>query len=289
MTPPAMEMRAIQRILLALDSSTPNPAALEEAARLARRLGAELNALFIEDSSLIDLAQSPFARHYNLLSRRVESMDMDEMESRLLAQAQDRRRAVETVARQAGLRWSFRTMRGRAADVTIACAADQDLLLIGWATSQTDQDYLARARLRGPRRQQPSTIRAIAVGSQRPVLLLREGDILNRPIAVVLDGSPGAQRALQTAAMLAGVARDKLVVLLAGDHDLAELAEAILKDTPLREIEYVILSDASISAVSAARSRAGCGIVVLDAECSLLAGDDGSPLAGLRCPVLLTR
>lgn len=255
MTPSAMETRAIQRILLALDSSVPNPVALEEAARLARRLGAELNVLFIEDSGLIDLAQSPFARHYNLLSRRMETVDMGEMESRLQAQAHERRRAVETVARRAGLRWSFRTMRGRAAEVMIASAADQDLLLIGWATSQTDRDYLGRARLRGPRRQQASTIRAIAVGSQRPVLLLREGDILNRPIAVVFDGKPGAQRALLTAAMLAGVARDKLVVMLAGDTDLAELAEAIHKDTPLREIEYVVLNDASLDAVRAARAR----------------------------------
>lgn len=289
MSPTDTDSRAFQRILLALDSSVPSQAALEEAARLARRFGAELNALFIEDVSLIDLAQSPFARHYNVLSRAVESVDMALMESRLLAQAHERRRAVETVARQAGVRWSFRTMRGRVTEVVIAAAADQDLLLIGWAPRQTDQGYLIQTRLRGSREQQPSTVQAIAVGSRRPILLLREGDFLSRPVMVVFDGGAGAQRALVIAAMVAGIARAKLVVLLAGEESLAELAVAILRDTPAREVEYHTLNAPSVSAVCRLRAQSGSGIVVLDAESPLLSGDDGSPLAGFSCPVLLTR
>lgn len=289
MSPSELEKRVIHHILLALDSSVPSQVALEEAARLARRLGAELNALFVEDTSLIELAQSPFARHFNVLSRTQESVSIPLMEARLLAQARERRRAFETVARRAGVRSSFRTVRGRVAEVVIAAAADQDLLLIGWATNQNEQQYLASARLRGPREQRPSTLQAIAVGSKRPVLLLRQGDILNRPIVVVFGGSAGDQRALINAATLAGIARQKLVVLLAGEESLAELATAILKDSPLRDVAYLILSEVSLEAVAAARSQAGCGVIVLDAESPLLASDGGSPLAAFSCPVLLSR
>ena len=289
MTPNPIERRIIQRILLALDSSVPSQVALEEAAHLARRLGAELNTLFIEDTSLLELAQSPFARHFNVLSRAEESVNIPLMEARLLAQARERRQAVETVAKRAGVRTTFRIMRGRVAEVVIEAAVDQDLLLIGWATNQNEQQYLASTRLRGPRERRPSTLQAIAVGSQRPVLLLRQGDILNRPVAVVFGGGAGDQRALMTAAILAGIARQKLVVLLAGEESLAELAAAILKDSPTQDVVYLTLREASVVAVAAARRQTACGVVVLDAESPLLAGDGGSPLAAFPCPVLLSR
>lgn len=289
MSPAESESRGFTRILLALDSSVPNTAALEEAARLARRLGAQLNALFVEDASLLDLAQSPVARHYNVLSRTLETVDLSLMEARLLAQARDRRRAVEIVASRAGVPWSFRTVRGRVADVVIAAAADQDLLLVGWATRHTDRDSFASIRAGRPRGQHQSTVRAIAVGAGRPVLLLREGNILGRPVAVVFDGSPGAARALITAATLAGIARTLLVVLIAGDQSLAARGAAILRDTPARDIEIRRLDELSVDAVCRARAATACGVVVLDAESPMLAGDDGSPLAAFPCPVLLTR
>lgn len=286
MSPAAEDKPAIRRILLALDSSMPNAAALEEAVRLARRLNAELNALFVEDVTLLNLAQSPFARHYNLLTRAVETVDTSLMEARLQAQARERRRAVEVAAARAGVRWSFRTVRGRIADAVIAAAADQDLLLVAWTTRNTDPDYLVRVRRP---RGQPSTLRAIAIGSQRPVILLRQGNILGRPVSVVFDGSAGAQKALVVAAMVAGISREKLVVLIAGEDALAELAAAILRDTPIREVEYRVLPAVSVRAVCEARAQSGSGLVVLDTDSPLLSSSDGSPLAGFPCPVLLTR
>lgn len=280
------EPRTFRRILLALDSSRPSAAALEEAVRLARRLNAELNALFVEDVTLLNLAQSPFARHYNLLTRSVETVDTSLMEARLQAQARERRRAVEMAAARAGVRWSFRTVRGRIAEAVIAAAADQDLLLVGWTTRNTDPDYLVRVRRpRGA----PSTLRTIAVGTQRPVILLRNGNILGRPVAVVFDGSAGAQRALSVAATLASISREKLVVLIAGDHALAELAAAILKDAPVPDVEYRALPTLSVRVVCSARAASGSGIVVLHTDSPLLASDDGSPIAGFPCPVLLVR
>lgn len=280
------DTRTFRRILLALDSSRPSAAALEEAVRLARRLNAELTALFVEDVTLLNLAQSPFARHYNLLTRSVETVDASLMEARLQAQARERRRAVELVAGRAGVRWSFRTVRGRIAEAVIAAAADQDLLLVGWTTRNTDPDYLVRVR---QPRGAPSTLRAIAVGAQRPVILLRNGNILGHPVAVVFDGSAGAQRALSVAAALAGISREKLVVLIAGDHALAELAAAILKDATVPDVEYRALATLSVRMVCNARAQSGSGIVVLDTDSPLLASDNGSPIAAFPCPVLLVR
>jgi nucleotide-binding universal stress UspA family protein len=280
------DTRTFRRILLALDSSQPSAATLEEAVRLARRLNAELTALFVEDVTLLNLAQSPFARHFNLLTRAVETVDTSLMEARLQAQARERRLAVEAAAARAGVRWSFRTVRGRIADAVIAAAADQDLLLVGWTTRSTDPDYLVRVRRpRGA----PSTVRAIAIGAQRPVMMLRDGNILGRPVSVVFDGSAGAQRSLIVAAAVAGIAREKLVVLIAGEDALAERAAAILKDTPVREVEYRVLPAMSVRAICEARAQAGAGIVVLDTENPLLASGNGSPLAAFPCPVLLTR
>ncbi|WP_054774730.1 hypothetical protein [Methylogaea oryzae] len=49
------------RILVALDATRHNPAALEAATLLAARTRAELLALFVEDLGLFHLAQLPFA------------------------------------------------------------------------------------------------------------------------------------------------------------------------------------------------------------------------------------
>jgi nucleotide-binding universal stress UspA family protein len=289
MSPPPDVLQAIRRILLALDSSTPRPEMLDQAVRLARRLNAELNALFIEDVNLLNLTELPFVRHTNLFSRVAEPVDRAAMESRLRVQATRARRALETAALQAGLRWTFRTVRGRVIDEVIAAATEQDLLLVGWTRRATDPSYLAGVRWHRRESGASSTARIIAVGSKRPVLVLRNGDILGHPVAVVFDGSPGAQRALQVAAALAGIARAKLVVLLSGDTALAELAAAILQDAPAAEVEYRVLRSTDVATVCAARAATGSGVVVLDAESPLLASGNGSPIAAFPCPVLLTR
>lgn len=286
----AADFHLTRRVLLALDSSMPTSLALAEAARLARRLDAELTALFIEDVNLLNIAELPLARHINLLSGGSEPVDRAMMEARLRAQAEQSRRAVAAVAEQAGLRWSFRIVRGRIAEAVIAAANDQDLLLIGWTARGGGQGRLARVRLRHrPRSQASSLVRQIAIATGRPVMLLRGGEILDRPVALVFDGSPGAARALTAAAALATLARQKLVVLIVGAADLAELAAALLADTGLKDAEYRSLRDMTVGGICDARARADAGIVVLDAESAVLAGGDGSPLAGFSCPVLLTR
>ncbi len=286
----AVDFRLTRRVLLALDSSTPTHLALAEAVRLARRLDAELTALFVEDVNLLNIAELPFARHINLLSGGSEPVDRAAMEARLRARASQMRQALAAVAEQAGLRWSFRTVRGRVADAVIAAAGDQDLLLIGWTARGVEPRRRAPVRLRPrPPGTVSSLVRRIAMATGRPVMLLRGGEILDRPVALVFDGSPGSTRALAAAGALATLARQKLVVLIAGAADLAELAAALVAETGLKDVEYRALRDVTVDGICDARARADAGIVVLDAESAVLAGGDGSPLAGFSCPVMLTR
>ncbi|PKN22384.1 MAG: hypothetical protein CVU64_24985, partial [Deltaproteobacteria bacterium HGW-Deltaproteobacteria-21] len=51
----------IRRILVAMDPSYRSVGALDVAAELAARLGAELSAVFVEDVDLLHLAELPFA------------------------------------------------------------------------------------------------------------------------------------------------------------------------------------------------------------------------------------
>ena len=285
------EAGPIRRLLLALDSSIPNRATLREAARLAQRLDAELTTLFVEDINLMNLAELPFVRHTSLLSGVAEHVDATIMEAMLRARAAEARRALEDIAAAGALRWSFRTVRGRIAEQVIAAAVDQDLLLIGWTTRSRDDTRFAslRIRKRPALGRAGSTVRSIAGGSRRPVLLLRDGSILDRPVVVVFDGSAGGTRALIAAASLARVVGQALVVLTIGPETLAEQARAALSGVPELTISHRPLRRPSVATVCAAQAESGGGIVVLDAESPLLAEDGDNPLSGFACPVLLAR
>lgn len=211
------------------------------------------------------------------------------MEALLRSRAAQARRAIEAVAANAGLRWSFRIVRGRIAEQVIAASADQDLLLVGWTTRGAEATGVSGLRIRQrPGQAQVSTVRRIAGGSHLPVLLLRDGNILNRPVAVLFDGSEGGKHALQAAAALAVLARQKLVVIVTGPESLASEAASILAENGrIQNIDYLALPVASVSAVCGVRARSGSGLVVLDADSPLLADENGNPLAAFPCPVLL--
>src|SRR3546814_20463067 len=113
-------------------------------------------------------------------------------------------------------------------------AADHDLMRIGWTRGGADQKRCSSLHIRKrPAEARASTVRTIAGGARLPVLLLRNGDILNRPVAAMFDGSEGSQRALEAAAALAGIARQRLVVLIAGAKSLPRPAAALLEGSPL--------------------------------------------------------
>ena len=75
--------RAVRRILVALDASAHSLAAVEAAARLAEKVDAELEGLFVEDVNLIRLARLELAREIDVLSARLRDLESQQLERQL--------------------------------------------------------------------------------------------------------------------------------------------------------------------------------------------------------------
>lgn len=119
-----------RRILVGVDASAGNLAALEAAANLAAELRSELTGLFVEDADLIALAGLPFAQEVTF-GGSVRSLDSAEIEREMKRRAIAAQRAFRTVAEQRRLRWEFRTVRGKVIRELTAASDRLDLLCVG--------------------------------------------------------------------------------------------------------------------------------------------------------------
>jgi nucleotide-binding universal stress UspA family protein len=193
----------VRRILVALDTSPNSLAALSAAVDLAQRTKAEVIGLFVEDEEMLSVAEVPYAREIVYLSAREEPLDRSGMERKLRTQSEVARKALESAAEQANVRWSFRKVRGDVGAELLAAAADVDLVAIGkvgWSIG-------SRIRI-------GSTALELALGA---VPLLLSGSIrasTNPHVFVYYDGSTGAQRAVRIAARIAKNDGGSIVALL---------------------------------------------------------------------------
>lgn len=271
----------VRRILVALDTSTHSMAALEDAARLASAMEAELIGLFVEDMNLLRLASLPFTREITWPSAAGRDISEDRMERDLRLLASQARRALAYAAEEAEAEWSFRVVRGTVTEEVLRAALEADLLSLGRAS----RPLTKRVRL-------GSTARAVALKASRPVLLARKGSDPQQPIAVTFDGSEAGTRALLAAARMAQANESNLTVfVLTPDPEeapgLAERANALLKER-VAHAEYRHLPGGDGQNLVGAVQSENCGLVVLGGEDPLLSGESLNLLLDdLDCPVML--
>jgi nucleotide-binding universal stress UspA family protein len=273
----------IQRILVALDTSTHSLAGLDAAARLAAAMEAELVGLFVEDINLLRLAALPFAREITWPSTGGRELSEEGMERELRLLASQARRALAYAAEQVEAEWTFRVVRGAVTREVLNAAVEADLLTLGRAS----RSPTARIKL-------GSTARAAVVEAPRSVLLAREGANLEKPIIVTYDGSPSAARAVSAAATMAQPNDTNLVVLvMTGEPDAApQLAERASRwlEQRVAHAEYRYLPPDHGRNLVEALSREDCGLIVLGGESPLLKGEAVQQLLDeLDCPVMLVR
>lgn len=270
----------IRRILVALDGSPHSQAALEAAASLATRVEAELMGVFVEDVNLLRLAQLPFAQEVQQFTATVRRLELHHLRRQLRLQAKLAQAALERLAAEFELTYSFRVARGPVSAEVLAAALQADLLALG-RVSQSQQGRLG------------STAKTAVAQTACPVLLMRPGFFLNRPILVIYDGSAGAERALEVAAYLAGE-NGRLQLLLWADspEQAAQYEQAIrqnLQELGL-DLKFRHLTQADSANLAYVITLSGMGLMVLsDTESWLPPATIQALLEELDYPILLVR
>jgi nucleotide-binding universal stress UspA family protein len=254
---------AVRRIAVTLDALDLSIVALDQAARLARHMGAQLEGIFVEDIDLLQLAELPFLREVRRSSRSVETMNPARMEQELRVLARRAERLLGEQAARHHVSWSFRIWRG---------SIDSDLL-----AAAMEVDVLALTRL----------------GSVLAVSPARR--IGHSAIAVLYGGGDTAARALDTAASLATEqqhARLNILLPAAQGMDAAVLQqEATLRLGEYAvEAQFIQMPDASLPALLEALAGTGNAALILQRDHELLQTPTlRHCLNSLNCPVLVVR
>lgn len=211
----------IRRILVAVDASPLSLAALAAAARLAERLGAALDALFVEDINVVRLSAHPYVHTFSLSAARRQALDDTVIEKAVQLQAVAARRALEEELARGTAQGSFAVRRGRVAALLLEAAHHADLVCLGWSGKATP----------GPRPRLGSVARRLVEAARPPVLLLQKPH--GGAVMALWDGSEPARQALRIAAQLA--TRDggavELLIPAADPAPLVEEAAALLVPT----------------------------------------------------------
>jgi nucleotide-binding universal stress UspA family protein len=279
----------IERILVALDTSTDSISALEAAAKLASVLRAELVGLFVEDINLLHLAMLPFTYEIERATGVPRHIDRDSMERDLQLQASQARRVLARAATRAELRWSFQVVRGEVKSEILKAALEADLLTLG----RVSRSHLSRPAL-------GSTARAVIESGPGFVILGGPSKAVDQPMMVTFDGSRAGSLALVAAAKLAAMGETDLVVVLIRNDpadtaepitDLAKQCEAILHEQSYhKEPDFRRISSQQTMSLIKIAVDTDCSLLVLGGDSPLLQGAAlQEMLDALKCPVMLVR
>ncbi|MGE0667388.1 MAG: hypothetical protein AB7O49_12595 [Sphingomonadales bacterium] len=163
---PARKRRAVSRIVLTIEPESLGGEAIVTAVRLARAYHAELVALFVKTSDMMNMASLPFGAVVTSRGGVTRVIDRTMLDHRLDRLA---RQAEELLSRAAsGVRWSFRVASGHTEQVAAGEALQGDLLAICSRTARQVADTVTTA----------SSLLLLGggIGGGRPVIALYEGD-----------------------------------------------------------------------------------------------------------------
>jgi len=243
----------LRRILVALDASPDSLGALAAAVKLARQTAAELEGLFVEDTDLLSLADSPFAREIGYHSAKETALSRASMERKLHAQSELARKALESAAREAQVPWSFRTVRGHVTPELLAAAAEADLLAMG----QLGWSVGSQLRIGSTALELMASTTPLLLSSRKPLPA-------KAALCAYYDGSPAAKRAFQVALQLASADSRNVLALVAAQN--SEKAQSLREELAAmaqqadREVQCVDMADVT----SLLRTlRSGQGIFVI--------------------------
>ncbi|GLQ04801.1 hypothetical protein [Sneathiella chinensis] len=198
------QTKLFRRILIPLIGTTDYQDTLIAAALLASRLHTSLTSLFVEDRTLLSIAELPCVREVTLTGRILTDLDRPRLEHGLKRELLKIRASLERLERNAPLKWELDSRQGLPGDVLASMAGPGDLVVL----------YQQRDNL-GTGQGTPFPLEALAFDLGSPLLLLRrrqplrEGDII-----VVCDTDQCSPSVMALAKALSGALGNRSVQLL---------------------------------------------------------------------------
>ncbi len=253
-----MTSGGLSKVLVALGAASPNRPAVETGVGLAAAVGAALDALFVEDASLVRLGALPFASDTSALTGARRMLGAGEMERALRVEAAQLERMLAQAAARRQVPWSFAVTRGEL--LAEAMSREADLIVFGAQTRST-----------------------------RPVS--EPGS--SGPVTAVFDASPEALRTLAATTHLArALARSLLILVPAEDREppdgARERARAWLASEQVAGV-VVALDIARPALVGAVRARRS-GLLALPASAlDVWPVELAALVADVACPVVIVR
>ncbi|HTQ33718.1 MAG TPA: universal stress protein [Stellaceae bacterium] len=268
----------LERIVVALDATSENRAAISTAARLAARWKAHLHGVFFEDDDLIRLASLPFARQVSI-GFGAERFDVKAAERQLRVYAERARQELAASARRHGVEWSFEIARGAVA--TGHSGDADDFLVACTATRPVGGHFRVECRWWSAEGGGPAA-RLLATQEAEP----------NGAVAALLQGQSASSGRLLAAALRLAEANDaRLVVIcpaaLAADAGFKPWLDQQLAGHKV-EVDLELLPEGAAAQHRITELR--CHYVAVEAD-----SDEASPdrlramMATLACDVLVVR
>ena len=255
------ETDTINRILVALNPAARDLEALEQAVEMAARIRGHLMALFVEDVSLFELAELPFARELDRASGSARPLESAAVARAMRADAERVRRALQAAAQSRQISTELKVVRGHYMAAAVEAGAGCNFVFLSDATT------VAYA---SPRARHPSMQR-------RP-----------KPIWVLFDGSPASERALTVAVGLCRERGAGLMVLLPPDADLdAQRSRVQALAGAGIAVDYHRLPDPNSAAGGASVMREDCALFLVPRSAQDVTDHAARFLKGLRCPLVL--
>jgi len=274
------------RVVLQLGSRTPSAVALSAAIRIAQAFQSEIESLFVENEQLLDCTSFSFVREVSLTGRWLRTVTREEMAVGLRLAANNARRQVERLARQADVPLRSRVVRDeplRAISVACAETGPWNVVVLAEPLAPADAGFLKQLML--------EIDGATGLGVVGPKAQRCSG-----PAIIAVEDTERLSGMLMTAERVAALDSGSIVMLLVATREdqLAQMeGEARLvvggREDVRIELAEIDRGEAAVLAETLRRLRGG---FVIGQYGGLLLPEDGDlrPLLGaLECPLFLVR
>ena len=127
----------LKNILIVFDAAGYNPVAMQTVIELAVRSQTGIQALYIEDSNLLNAVELPFTREVSLHTAAISSIVSTLMMQKLRTDAESIKKQIEKIAVTRSVSLSFSSMRGQKMQVIKNCTEEVNMVLIPAVYSTT--------------------------------------------------------------------------------------------------------------------------------------------------------